>query len=598
MAEMTDTELAKMITQLRDRRKASVEARWLLNYRAWNSKNTRRFFISDTFNHHVPAFRRAVERAVTRTVQMLLPSPQFFEVYPLEELNDQMGDRAEAVHAYLRYILVKKIKVRPVVSQLARCIYLYARAISKTGVRVQRVEQQAFIWPTMRAVDPFAFFVWPETVPTADQAQVIVEDHMMPYQVYKSLAEKRGVNQEPITESIAQEKLIKPEWPSHWTERLNEQGIPAPSDVRRSTKEDFVAISEVWSVEDDGWSMKWLVWNLEDGPKVVRTNTAASHPYRLTTARPLPGEHYTSGMGDDVEPMQVLLDDQVNMTLEGQAMSFGPIAVIDPDAIGRSQSLIWRPRAKWLADPKGVSFMQAPDTLRSGLAGMQMSLGMIDSFSGSSPLAEGQPTRNLPRAGFAVSSLLNLSLADTREVAIGIEDDILTPSLADIYGNTIEFIPQEQIIKIPGGHKMAAQRVTKTDLAGDWEFAWVGSIQAQDLQVRAQRLMTFLDLLGKAAPILIPDLRERGKRINWTGLLTRLWRDGLGERGADSLIEDITPQDQVRRVIEMMAAQQASNGGAQGRPGAQPQVATSPGDVGARLQRLLTEGAVGEGLEM
>ena len=219
---------------------------------------------------------------------------------------------------------------------------------------------------------------------------------------------------------------------------------------------------------------------------------------------------------------------------------------------------------------------------------MQVTMGLMDSFSGSNPLAEGSPTRNLPKAGFAVSSLLNLSLADIRDTAQMMEDEILTPSLHDIFQTMVEFTPAKQVFKIAGTQNWPAQRLTIADLEGDWSLRWVGSLQSQDYQVKAQRMMAALQGLGKMAPYIMSDMARRGKRINFEALLRRLWREGLGERGADSLVEDMKPEEQIMRAMEMLQGAQGMPG--MGAPGPSSAAPVTPAQGGAMDMKALTGG--------
>jgi len=224
-------------------------------------------------------------------------------------------------------------------------------------------------------------------------------------------------------------------------------------------------------------------------------------------------------------------------------MQFSPPAAVNPDMVMRPKSIVMRPRAIWLMDPKGVQWLQIPDTTRPALNGIQFTMGLMDSFSGSNPLAEGQPTRNMPRAGFALSSMLNLSLADIKDAAQMIEDMILTPLLSDLYSLAVEFIEPEQIIAIPGSDRFSAQSVSIVDLYGEWSFKWIGSVQAQDQQVRAQRLVATLGMLAKLAPFMQPQLEAEGKTVDWEYIWRRVWRDSFGERGLGSVIRRLKPQE-------------------------------------------------------
>ncbi|KKL54295.1 hypothetical protein LCGC14_2266860, partial [marine sediment metagenome] len=137
--------LEGQVPAIRNRRE-TITRRMELNHAAWRGTHTRSFFKSDTFAHFIPAARRVVERFVTRGTQMLLPSSEFFEVYPGDELDDEAGKRAESTRAYLVYLFRKKLRTYSLVKQLLRCFLLYSRAVVKTGVRIERSGRETLIW--------------------------------------------------------------------------------------------------------------------------------------------------------------------------------------------------------------------------------------------------------------------------------------------------------------------------------------------------------------------------------------------------------------------------------------------------------------------
>jgi hypothetical protein len=304
-------------------------------------------------------------------------------------------------------------------------------------------------------------------------------------------------------------------------------------------------------------------------------------------------------MMDDIEPLQVLLNDQVNAMLEGQVTNFAPPAAINPDMVGRADSLVFRPRAKWIVNPEGVKWLETKDTTRSALQGIGWTMTQMDASSGSNAMTEGMPARNMPRAGFAVSSLLNLSMADIRDAAQMIEDMILSPLLGDVFRLAQEYVPTSQILRIPGTQNWRAHTLSKEDLAGDWHFQWVGSLQFQDTQVRAQRLVATLGVLGKMGPQLQQELQSQGKRVNYTALIKRIWRDGLGERGADSIIEAIPQMDMQRLQMQQMLAAQMKSGQSMPVPGGPGPVAGAgnPTNVDQGAQRSMVNGQVGQALD-
>lgn len=585
--------LCPLIVDLRMRRKP-INERWLLYHAAYAGRHTRTFFNSEMFKHFIPAARRAVERFVIRATQMVVPSIDFFEVYPADEYDTQnpnAGKEADSVRSYMSYLLRKRIKVYGTVRQLFRSWALYGRAIAKTGVEVINaqvkrrdgtVEPVNQTWPTMRVVDPFYFYAYPETVTDPARLQVMVEDIMLPWDTYAQMM-RAG-----IVKTVDQANLSDPEWPDHQVRRLQGQNLSDPSTVNTGGEQEgrnalvgFVAISEVWLRKEGAWQRVWVAWNVRglDEGQIVRYNPKPYPlpPYRMATSRDLPSEHYGTGMMDDLEPMQVLLNDQVNMTLEGQATNFSPPTVVDPHRVYRSSSLTFRPRAKWLADPEGIKFFEPRDITKFGLQGVQFTLGLIDSFSGSNPLAEGQPTRGLPRAGFAVSSLLNLSLADMKDAAQMMEDQILTPLLGDLFRLTVEYADPKQIIKIPGTQDWPARKFSVSDMVGDWDFQWVGSIQAQDMQVKAQRMVAFMGMLFKTLDVVTADLASKNKKLNIEALLKRVWRDSLGERGVDRIVEEMTPEEvQARQQMAEMQMALQLQGGKPG-PGSGGHTGSGPG---------------------
>lgn len=582
--ELTQS-LGAIATDLRTRRRP-INERWLLYHSAYTGRQTRTMFNSDMFKHFVPAARRAVERFVVRGAQMVVPNAaDFFEVYPGDESTDNQKDaEANSIRSWLRYLLVKRIKAYTFARTCFRMWALYGRVVTKVGVEILKIPEReggttTQVWPTVRVVDPFYFYCYPETVSDPNKLQVMVEDFMLPWDHYKALSDDK------VCSPLEREALSAPEWPDHQTRRLQQQQLNDPSSLQSTEKSEdlasFVAISEVWYRRDGHWQRVWIAWNVRGGEKLVRYNPEPFPvpPYRQAVARDLPGEFYTTGMMDDLEPMQVLLNDQFNIALEGQATNFSPPVVIDPNRIYRHSSLVYRPRAKWLADPEGVKFFEPRDIAKHAFQGIQFTLGLMDSFSGSNPLAEGQTTRGMPRAGFAVSSLINLSLADIKDAAQVIEDCILTPLLGDLYRLTVEYADPQQIVKIPGTQDWPARKFRVSDLVGDWDFQWVGSLQSQDMQVKSQRMVAVLAMLGKIGPVMLTDLQMRGKRLNWEAILKRVWRDGLGERGLDKIIEQLSPQEmQMIQQQQMMQQMQGAKGGGSPGPGQQYPRTAQQGD--------------------
>lgn len=541
---------APLIRSLRDRRRATIDVQWALNLDCWKAVHRHPGFRGEWFNHYIPAARQKIENFIKKATRQLWPSPDNIEVYPAAEGDPGAGAQAEAIKNYLTWRLWR-CRFRSQTAQLLRCLALYQRAIVKSSLDMRDVPGQ--IWPSVRTVDPWAFYVWPETATNIDQAMVLVEHTMMPYEEYDLFAQIGGCD--PINVAV----LTKPDWPIDMIERLSRAGLTPPSDVATGAYPDrdmepiaLVALTELWVRRGAIWEQSWLVWNLPGSPVVVRLREQPVAPYRMAVDRQLPGEHYTVPLMSDMEPLNVLFNDQINMGLESQATAAFAPTLIDPERVTRADSFVFRPRAKWLGEQGAVTPLAFPDTSSTSLSGAQMSMGLMDSFSGASALSNGTPTRGMPRAGFAVSTLISLSMSDITSMAELVEDEILTPLLGDLHRLTVGYpgfpgVPYAQMVSIPGAEGVTAWRGTVYQLLGAVSFRWVGTLQSQDQQVRAQRMLTLMGQFAK----LYPAMKEQGVEINFELLAKRLWRDALGERGADSIIQRTALWAQFQQFLQM-----------------------------------------------
>lgn len=534
-------QLGQQITTVRDRRR-QVETQWLYNHAMWVGKRVeeRQFYKSPDWRHYIPVGRRAVERITTRATQILVPRQNFIEILPGDETSNTGGPEANALRVYLHYVL-GQLHIRHVVSQLVRSILLYQKAIVKVGVSTvdapvkwggysERVFQ---VWPSVRAVDPFSFYIWPETAIDLDEATLVFEDLMVPWDEYQSFV-SRG-----IALPLNRESLGRPEWPHHYTTRLQHSGIGAPEDTPKQKElAQFVSLSEAWFKSEGRWMQAWLVWNVTPSPQIVRIHRSPypRPPYREGIARMLPGEHYTSGLGDDVEPLQALFTDQINQGEESRAITAIPPVAVDDLKYPRRDLLVWGPRRFWPGGGvDGVKPIQIPDTSAASTRAAQLTLGLINSLAGAGGFIEGQPTRGLPRSGMAVTSLINLAVADIKDITEILEQDVLSPMLADVYRVTMGFVPQSQIIRIPGTSTFPPRRLSIADLIGAWDFKWLGAQQIQDQQARAQMLIDASRMLAQIEPKLL----EAGYRVSWIDLATMVWRDALGERGVETVLQKV-----------------------------------------------------------
>lgn len=569
--------LSGRIVDIRARRRP-IDEEDLRSHAMQHGIRGRFFYNSDTFKHYIPLGRRAIERFVVRVLSSLLPNDQFMECYPGDDLSLPNGAEAQANGAVMMYLLRKKIGIRKLCSQLARTLLLYRRAIVKTSVVVTDAQvnmgnvkgRLKEVWPDARVVDPFSFYVFPETSPNLKDASLIFEDITMPWSEYL------GHVKAERCDAIQQSELTQPEFPYHLATRLAVTGFSTPDAVSATaTYEQNVAgetgsdeplqtdvsLSECWFWSDDTLMTAWLVWNVNDPPRCVRVKISEypEPPYRMAVARPLPGETYSSTLANDIEPLQILLNDQFNQMEEARSVSALPPVALDPNLISRTDSIVYGARKRWLVENprEAIQPLQIPDTSKTSLAASQNTMGLINTIGGANPLAEGQPTRGLPRAGMAVQNLISLGLADITDTAIILETEILEPMMADLHRLLLAFTPASQVLQIPGTAAYASQSVTVESLAGNFSFNWVGAQQLQAISSKATQLMQFYTTLAKLAP----TLEQQGWAVKLGPLTKRVWRDALGERGVEDIVVPLSemmkdPQMQAARKMQVQMAQE------------------------------------------
>ena len=556
--------LADQVISIRNRRRW-IEENWLRGHRVWQSLGIeRRYMSSDTSknDYDIPVARRAIERSIVRAIKLLTPNVKWHEVQAIGNVSD---DQLSNMDNFMHYVLRKQIRAKSNISQLVRCMFLYGRCHLKTSIALKNGK----VWPSQRAVDPYSYYVFPETATTPDDELLHIEDFMLSYETYKARSRKG------LVEDIKPSDLSKPDWPYHYIERLSHQGITdigqdvsIQRDELKKTLDvvgsSFVALTEVWLPKEDSLYQVYIAWNVKKGPKIVGfIKSPYDEPlYRTAIHRAVPGEMYTNSTMDDIIALQDLSNDQLNQFLDASDWEQGFVGVNDNE-VSRMDSIKVKGRSifHFKDDPRtAMSMLQPNISSTNQLRSWQITLGLVNSLASAGTIAEGQPGRNMPRAGGAVNNLVSLALADVQDVSELIEQDVLSPSLGDIYKVSAEFIPEEQLIKIPGGVGLSGAVLKREQIVGDYEFEWVGSLQFQDEQARAQRLMIFLNLAIQ--PQASQLLAQQGYGFNFSELLQTVWRYGLGERGLQKVI---VPLQELQQIIQQ-EAQQGANGAANGSP--------------------------------
>lgn len=553
---------------IRERRK-TVEQRWLANRRMWmNAEWSRRFENTDTASgsYNVPSGRRSAEKTIVRGVDILTPTTKWYSVTPIGR-NDR---KAANVDKYMQVVLTNYIRSRSNIGQLMRCAFLYGRATQRTSIRV--VNGKAI--PSQRVVDPFSFYIFPETCSTSDQADLQFEDYLLSYEKYYTLMNKG------LVDKIKEDELTAPTWPYHLTERLAYQGITEPgehafnnavdktSELLKKAGGTYAELTEMWLTHEDTLYQAYILRNHRDGVRCVGfVQSVYDEPtYRTCIHRALPGETYTTEMAGDIASLDAMQNDLARQFFEQVDREQGMFFIDEGAGAGQRQDG-WRFKggAKWMMNGRPqdiVQFIQPPIVSSNILRAWQIVNSQVNSMGGTGAIGEGQLGRNMPRAGGAVNNLVELGLLDVKDAAVMIEQEVLTQGLGDIYKLSMQFIPDSQLLRIPGGVGVASSGMNtegilrKADLEGDFEFTWTGSVQSSENEAKAQKEMILFNLVSN--PAVAQQLQQLGYAVNLVEFIKMLWKDTLGVRG---LTEIVVPIDRMQTDLQQSMAEDSDEGG-------------------------------------
>lgn len=553
--------LVPIINSTKQRRRW-IEAEWLLNYRAWQGWPTQQYAIplpDGGIHYFIPHARKEIEKNVKRMVKLATGGQERFQTTPRDGISHA---HSEAAHAVMQFVYDEKIATRRLIATSARCLQLYNFCCINTSVQIEN----DYVWPYQETKDPFNFYVFPDTALNRQEALVIFEECIIPYQVYKSYSDAPY----SFYEKIKVDQLVTPEWPYHLIERLAYRGLTQPSDFSqgsnapvkteeelkeyyKKTKDSlskqsraFVCLVPTYFKLGSTWYFTVILMNTS-APKIVRLDEAENQPlYRWTNARALPGELYTNAPMDDIRTLQTLTNNALSQVEANRQRVAEPPLAADANEIGRFEEYTFAGRKLWKmpGNPKDlIQAIQVGDTTKTGLTHWQIYLNMLKDGSGGG-LAEGTPGRNMPRAGGMSQLLFAASMLEVEDVAKTQEDELLTPGLGDTFHIILEYVPDNQLIEIPAKNIELIKQYYKRDIKGNYTFKWLGALSVTDEYARGEKYLQFLTLLlnPNVLQILLPQLQQKQLTIDFATAIQSAYTFILGERGLNNLIIPMTPQ--------------------------------------------------------
>lgn len=259
---------------------------------------------------------------------------------------------------------------------------------------------------------------------------------------------------------------------------------------------------------------------------------------------PFPGDFYARGLPEAMIPMQSQLDDIMNQTMDSTTLALNPITVVNPAYAPNADSFEVEPGAVWFADPAAVKQFSFPDLSETGIRNAGLLKSMI------SELSDNQPQLPDPIAGKARSTgqaqmAINEWQTDVYNFLEQISNEALGPLASQTHALIQQNISDDAVIRVTGklANEWIYKVITPDDIAGNYEFKWIGSIQAETQSVRTQQMLNLLKILP-----MIP--KEAGINLNWQNFMVRVLKDGFDLRNIEEIIETDSMRSSVPPEIE------------------------------------------------
>src|SRR5262245_50010997 len=578
--ERVEYELIPLLARVRDDRQ-KLRDKWMRYYRIWSVQHDSQGYRGRT-NTYFPVGRRWIEQWVARLKRDLFPDTEWFRCRALREDFEQ---RVPAKQALQNYWMRRHMRLRRNALPWLRQLVMFGTSPVRNVWRISEREQQAlrdvlddagaptgrtvaelervadFLGPTFEPVDLFAFYVWPATVPTVDQATLAFEDRCIPRSEVLSLATRpldpRYPDGDMVYEGVETilarydeaAKEMGGRDPSKYhalAERLADKGMTSPLDMSLPLSLRPLDITRCsWTVDLEG-----------DGPQRYLVEIGGdSEPLRVQR-RPwwhgggdwlccrftaVVDEFYGRGLPEVFDYLQYFANDLGNQSGDAFVWATNPIAVVDIGAVQDPTSLRMAPGAKWLANPAGVQFTTPPQgAAQAGFEAVSSYLSLGDTLVAPTPARPMAPNQQGQAKGDLQAAIAD-SAVDLRAIVEHLEDDVLVPLLerSDILAQ--QCLDRDIILKVAGadGVTLLEHPVSVADLVGEYEWEWLGTTTALNQQVRAQQMVQGIALLAQIPP---EQLQAEGLGVDWGYVVRTYWSVGLGLPDADRVVTTLGPK--------------------------------------------------------
>jgi hypothetical protein len=582
IVERVKKELVPLLARVRQDRERMRE-KWLRYYRIWSVTHDHQGYRGRT-NTYFPVGRRWVEQWVSRLNRDCFPDAEWFRC---KALRESFEARVPAKSALMAYWFRRHMRLRRHALPWLRQLVMLGSSPVRNVWRVNEREQRAlrdvlddagaptgrtvatvdtvadFLGPTFQPVDLFAFYVWPTTARSVDDASLAFEDMLVPRARVRALATQpldpkrpeAGAVYEGVGDLLVRyDDAIAGRTGSSsrdagkyeaLSQRLADKGFTSPLDMTLPKALRPLDLTEcMWTTDLGDGTQRYLVV-LGADTDVLRVQ---ANPFWHGGTQWLCGkfveveeEFYGRGLPEQFDFLQYFVNDLGNQSGDAFVWATNPIAVVDIGAVQDPTSLRMAPGAKWLANPTGVTFTQPPDgAARAGFAAVEGFLGIADTLTAPTPGgALRRPTPGADTAAGAQAALAEAAV-DLRAIVEGLEDHVFVPLLERSDVLTQQCLDRDVVLKVAGadGVTFLEQAISVADLVGEYEWEWLGAVTVLNQQVRAQQMVQGMSVL---AQLPADALATQQKQVDWAYVIKQYWTLGLGLPDADRVVKDTGP---------------------------------------------------------
>lgn len=252
---------------------------------------------------------------------------------------------------------------------------------------------------------------------------------------------------------------------------------------------------------------------------------------------PPPGEFYGRGLPEASMSLQHQINDTLNQTMDSATLALNNITIINPAYAPNADSFEIEPRAVWWADPNAVKQMQFPDLSDTGIKNVGLLRGIVTELSDNSPQLP-DPIAGKARSTGQAQLAVNEWQTDLYTIVELISFEAMNSIASKTHTLLQQNLSDDDVIRVSGkfAGKWINRVVTPDEIVGHFKYSWKPSLQIENLAVRTQQMLNFINIYGKLPP-------EARVPINWRNFLVRLMRDGFRIKDIHEILEldDLNP---------------------------------------------------------